>query len=132
MADDCTFPEIRRKAFVSDPSSVIRHPSSVICDSEQPSRQRCRSGNAARPAAFIDRGHEMHPVALLCACLFVGDVRDYSRPLNAKKLDQATLDAESFGEKKKIKREDDGLRITLGPGEADTGWKTPQALRFGG
>ena len=52
----------------------------------------------------------MHAVALLCAGLFLGEVRDYSRPLNAKKLDQATLDAESYGEKKKIKREDEGLR----------------------
>ena len=74
----------------------------------------------------------MHRVLLLCAGLFVGDVRDYSRPLDAKKLDQATFDAESYGDKKKIKREDDGLRITVGPGEAETGWKTPPALKFGG
>jgi hypothetical protein len=71
-------------------------------------------------------------VVLFYVGLFVGDVRDYSRPLDAKKLDQATLDAESFGDKKKLKREDDGLRITLGPGEAETGWKTPQALKIGG
>jgi hypothetical protein len=74
----------------------------------------------------------MHHVALLWVGLFVGDLHDYSRPLDAKELDQATLDAESYGEKKKIKREDEGLRITLSPGEAETGWKTPQAVRFGG
>ncbi len=74
----------------------------------------------------------MHRVVLILAGLLAGDVRDYSRPLDAKKIDQATLDAESYGEKKKIKREEDGLRITVGPGELETGWKTPQALKVGG
>ncbi|SIN68133.1 Protein of unknown function [Singulisphaera sp. GP187] len=74
----------------------------------------------------------MHRVVLLWVSLLTGDVHDYSRPLDAKKLDQTTLDAESYGEKKQIKREDDGLHVTLAPGEAETGWKTPQALKFGG
>src|SRR5262249_34994537 len=86
----------------------------------------------ARPAVFIDRGPAMHLVVLLWAGLLTGDVRDYSRSLDAKKLDQATLDSEGYGEKKVLKREAEGLRITLGPGEAETGWKIPQALRIGG
>ena len=74
----------------------------------------------------------MHRVVLLWVGLLVGDVRDYSRPLDAKSLDQATFDAEHFGDKKAFKREDDGLRITLAPGEAEAGWKLPQALKIGG
>lgn len=74
----------------------------------------------------------MHFALLLWASLLVGDVHDYSRPLDAKKVDQPTLDAEAYGEKKVIKRENDGLRITLAPGDAETGWKTPQALKIGG
>ena len=57
---------------------------------------------------------------------------DYVRPLGAKALDQAMLDAEGFGEKKSLKREDDGLHVTIKPGDPETGWKTPQALRIGG
>ncbi len=57
---------------------------------------------------------------------------DYSRSLVAKDLDQPTLDAEGYGEKKALKREADGLHITLGAGLPETGWKTPQQLRFGG
>ncbi|WP_020467368.1 NPCBM/NEW2 domain-containing protein [Singulisphaera acidiphila] len=86
----------------------------------------------AQLAAFIDRGHAMHRVVLLWVSLLTGDVHEYSRPLDAKKIEQATLDAESYGEKKQVKREDDGLHITLAPGEAETGWKTPQTLKFGG
>ena len=63
---------------------------------------------------------------LLIGILGIGP-NEYLRPLNAKKLDQPTLDAEGYGEKKAFKREDDGLRITLAPGEKETGWKTPQA-----
>ena len=72
-------------------------------------------------------------LALLLIAL-VGAVRatDYSRSLASKELDQPTLDAEGYGEKKAFKREDDGLRITLAPGEPETGWKTPPQLRFGG
>ena len=73
----------------------------------------------------------MHGVTfLLIGLANVG--ADYSRPLDARKLDQATLDAEGYGEKKAFKRADDGLRITLSPGEKETGWKTPQALKIGG
>ncbi|AMV40997.1 NPCBM/NEW2 domain-containing protein [Planctomyces sp. SH-PL62] len=57
---------------------------------------------------------------------------EYARTLDAGKLDQAALDAEGYGEKKALKREDDGLRVVLDSGAAETGWKTPQALRFGG
>ena len=74
----------------------------------------------------------MYGVTLLLIGLANVGAADYSRPLDARKLDQATLDVEGYGEKKAFKREDDGLRITLAPGEKETGWKTPQALRIGG
>ena len=53
-------------------------------------------------------------VVLLIA--LTGDLgpTEYSRVLGEKKLDQATLDTEGYGEKKSFKREADGLRITLG------------------
>jgi hypothetical protein len=57
---------------------------------------------------------------------------DYLRPLAEKSFDQAALDAEGFGDKKALAREADGLRVTLRPGEAEAGWKTPQPLRIGG
>jgi hypothetical protein len=82
--------------------------------------------------AESDRGQAMHSVVLLWVGLLAGDVRDYARPLDASKLDQAALDAEGYGDKKVIKRTDDGLTVTLGPGGAETGWKAPQALRVGG
>jgi len=59
-------------------------------------------------------------------------VGEYARPLGAKTLDQPALDAEGFGDKKALVREDEGLRVTLAPGEAEAGWKTPQVLRIGG
>ncbi len=69
---------------------------------------------------------------LTIGLLGAGGAAEYSRPLGAKNLDQATLDSEGYGEKKAFKREDDGLRITLSPGDQETGWKTPQQVRFGG
>lgn len=57
---------------------------------------------------------------------------DYHRPLAEKAFDQAALDAEGFGDKKTLTREADGLRVTLKPGEAEAGWKTPPQLRIGG
>ena len=57
---------------------------------------------------------------------------DYDRSFGAKALDQAVLDAEGFGEKKAFKREDGGLRVELAAGVAETGWKTPPQIRFGG
>ena len=57
---------------------------------------------------------------------------DYLRPLAEKAFDQAALDAEGFGDKKALAREADGLRVTLKPGEAEAGWKTPHQLRIGG
>jgi hypothetical protein len=75
----------------------------------------------------------MHCAAVLVlASLVAGDVRDYTRPLDAKKLDQAAFDAEAYGDKKALKRGDDGLQVTVGPGGPETGWKTPQALKIGG
>ncbi len=61
-----------------------------------------------------------------------GGPSEYSRSFGAKALDQATLDAEGYGEKTLFKREDGGLRIVLAPGQQETGWKTPQQIRFGG
>jgi len=75
----------------------------------------------------------MHAVALLLiGFLGGGTPSEYSRSLSAKSLDQPTLDAEGYGEKNAFKREDGGLRITLAPGEKETGWKTPPQIRFGG
>ena len=74
----------------------------------------------------------MHGMTLLLLGMLGGGVTEYSRVLDAKKLDQAALDTEGYGEKKALKREDGGLRITLAPGEKETGWKTPQQLRIGG
>ena len=61
-----------------------------------------------------------------------GGLAEYARTLSLSALDQAAFDAETYGEKKGLKREADGLRMTLAPGEAETGWKTPQQVRFGG
>ncbi len=69
---------------------------------------------------------------LLIGLLGSDDPTDYSRSLGSKALDQPTLDAEGYGERKASTREADGLRITLAPGEPETGWKTPPQLRFGG
>src|SRR5271166_4699070 len=57
---------------------------------------------------------------------------EYARALTLSALDQAAFDAETYGEKNGLKREADGLRMTLAPGEKETGWKTPQQVRFGG
>src|SRR3954466_14696746 len=73
----------------------------------------------------------MHGAALLMLGLLSG-VAEYSRTLGDKALDQPTLDAEGYGETKAFHREGDGLRIKLSPGEKETGWKTPQALKVGG
>ena len=54
----------------------------------------------------------MYRAALLLVGLLTAEVHDYSRPLDAKKLDQTTLDVEGFGDKKSLQREDDGLRVT--------------------
>ncbi len=74
------------------------------------------------------------PGLIVLLVALTGDLgpSEYTRVLGEKKLDQATLDAEGYGEKKAFKREADGLRIKLGPGEPETGWRTPAQLRFGG
>ena len=114
--------------------------------------KRCRTGDLSpirrdRPHVAIDattlvaarhssRRHEELRCEpwLSCSIGLLGSdsVTDYSRSLGSKELDQPALDAEGYGEKKTFKREDDGLRITLAPGEPETGWKTPPQLRFGG
>jgi hypothetical protein len=57
---------------------------------------------------------------------------EFLRPFGAKVFDQATLDAEGFGDKKALARDADGLRVTLAPGQPEAGWKTPPTLRIGG
>ena len=74
----------------------------------------------------------MHASILLMIGLLGVGPAEYSRRLDAKHLDQATLDEEGYGSKKAFQREDGGLRIKLGAGEAETGWKTPQQLKIGG
>jgi hypothetical protein len=74
----------------------------------------------------------MQGASILLMLTMMGAGGDYVRSLAADRLDQATLDAEGYGETKSIKREADGLRIVVAPGEKETGWKTPQQLRFGG
>ncbi len=61
-----------------------------------------------------------------------GATSDYTRTLSLSALDQAAFDAETYGEKAAMNREADGLRMTLAPAKAETGWKTPQQIRFGG
>ncbi len=61
-----------------------------------------------------------------------GGAAEYARTLSLSALDQAAFDAETYGEKKGLKREADGLRMTLAPGEPESGWKSPQQIRFGG
>ncbi len=75
----------------------------------------------------------MRALVILLISLLAGDnITDYSRSLGSKELDQPMLDAEGYGEKKEFTREADGLRITLAPGEPETGWKTPPQVRLGG
>ncbi len=74
----------------------------------------------------------MLSATLLLIALATGAGSEYTRTLSAAGLDQAAFDAESYGEKTALKREADGLRMTLPPGQKETGWKTPQQLRFGG
>ena len=66
----------------------------------------------------------------ISACQGAGS--EYARTLSSSALDQAAFDAETYGEKAVLKREADGLRMTLAPGQQETGWKTPQQIRFGG
>ena len=57
---------------------------------------------------------------------------DYLRPLASAGFDQATLDAEGFGDKKNLTREADGLKIVAPAGTPEVGWRTPPTLRVGG
>ena len=63
-------------------------------------------------------------VLLLIGLLGSDSITEYSRSLGSKELDQPALDAEGYGEKKTFSREADGLRITLAPGQPETGWKS--------
>jgi hypothetical protein len=74
----------------------------------------------------------MRILALLVIGFLSGGDAEYTRSLGAKDLDQATLDVEGYGVQKALQREDAGLRMVLGPGEQETGWKTPQQLSIGG
>lgn len=74
----------------------------------------------------------MWSTTLLLLAMTAAGPGDYARTLTAEKLDQAALDAEGYGDKKALKREDEGLRITLPPGSEETGWRTPREIRFGG
>jgi NPCBM/NEW2 domain/Protein of unknown function (DUF1583) C domain len=71
-------------------------------------------------------------ISFLTALAGAGANSEYSRTLSSSALDQAAFDAETYGEKAGLRREADGLRMTLAPGQAETGWKTPQQIRFGG
>jgi NPCBM/NEW2 domain/Protein of unknown function (DUF1583) len=76
----------------------------------------------------------MRSAILLTIALTVGAGAgsEYTRTLSLSALDQAAFDAETYGEKAALKREADGLRMILAPAQAETGWKTPQQIRFGG
>src|SRR5262245_50209184 len=76
----------------------------------------------------------MHGLAaiLMVGLLGFAGESEYARSLDAKALDQPTLDAEGYGEKDGLKREDGGLHIVLKPRLKETGWRTPQNIRFGG
>ena len=86
----------------------------------------------ADPTGGGVRSDTMLGAAILWLGLGSVGAGDYVRPLGAKALEQTALDAEGFGEKKSLKREDDGLHVTVAPGQPEAGWKTPQALRIGG
>jgi hypothetical protein len=74
----------------------------------------------------------MHCLIFLCVGFWAADVAEYSRSLSSKKLDQPTLEAESYGKKEAFERTERGLRIKVSPGDPESGWKTPQVLRIGG
>src|SRR4051812_48965518 len=57
---------------------------------------------------------------------------EYARGLDARALDQASFDAETYGVKKALTRGPDGLRVKLEAGAEETGWKTPPQLKIGG
>src|SRR5262245_59694192 len=72
------------------------------------------------------------PTILMMGLLGFAGESEYARSLDAKALEQAAFDAESYGEKDALKREDGGLHIVLKPRVQETGWRTPQHIRFGG
>jgi len=72
----------------------------------------------------------MYGLVLLTIGLVGGG--EYARGLDARALDQASFDAETYGVKKVLTREPDGLRIKLEAGAEETGWKTPPQLKIGG
>lgn len=74
----------------------------------------------------------MNAYVLMLVLLGADAVTEYRQPLTVSSLDDKTLEAEGFGEKQALKREADGLHISVSPGQQETGWKTPQNLRVGG
>jgi len=75
----------------------------------------------------------MNGLALLMIGLVGGSgVSEYARGLDARRLDQASFDAETYGVKASQSRESEGLRIKLEAGAEETGWKTPPHLKIGG
>lgn len=75
----------------------------------------------------------MHGAALLLIALMrVGGVGEYARGLDSRTLDQVSFEAETYGAKKALAREPEGLRMTLEAGAEETGWKTPPQLKVGG
>ena len=72
------------------------------------------------------------PALLLIGLLATGASEEYARPLAERAFDQAAFDAETYGVKKAMARESDGLRVRLAAGAEETGWKTPAALKVGG
>src|SRR5690242_2862522 len=71
-------------------------------------------------------------VLLLIGLLGAGGTNEYARGLDARALDQEAFDAETYGTKKGMAREPDGLRMTIEAGAEETGWKTPPQLKIGG
>jgi NPCBM/NEW2 domain len=87
---------------------------------------------APEPDGYTFEEDAMLGAAILWIGLGSVGTGEYLRPFGAKLFDQAALDAEGFGDKKALARDDDGLRVTLAPGQPEAGWKTPQTLRIGG
>ena len=108
----------------------------TVADRSRPAASQSAS-NQDRAASEHgrDRARDAQRDALLLIALTAAvpaRVRNTPARSASSALDQAAFDAETYGEKAGLKREADGLRMTLAPGEAETGWKTPQQIRFGG
>lgn len=75
----------------------------------------------------------MHVVVLLLFSLAgVGGQAEYSRTFDERSFDQSSFEAETYGLKKALARQAEGLRMAVQPGAEETGWKTPPQLKIGG